>query len=108
MCAPCAAAAAANNANYTNQIANTPRVINENCLYTSGLLNIWINAIKCCKESDKLMLIGLNAFQANIHIGNIQSAINYPEDYCYFEQQLIDYQQNILPRIIEYVPECLQ
>lgn len=108
MCAPCAAAAAANNATYTEQRMSTPPPINENCLYNGGLLNVWLNAIKCVKTSDKLNLIGLTDFQANVQIGNIQSAINYPENYCYFEPQLTDYQQNILPRIIEYVPECLQ
>lgn len=87
--------------------AIVPYVPDPNCQYSSGILTVWLRIIKCVKDSGSLSLIGLTDYQANIHIGNIQSAINYPEDYCFFSPQLADFQQNILPRIIENVPTCL-
>lgn len=77
------------------------------CAFSGGLLRVWYNILKCVKDNNKLSKIGLTAYEANVHLGNIQSAINIPDNYCYFATQLTDYQTNILPRIIEHVPTCI-
>lgn len=77
------------------------------CPFSGGLLIIWYNALKCVKDTGKLSLIGLTTYQANLYLGHIQSAINFPDNYCLFSVKLTDYQINILPRIIEHVPNCL-
>lgn len=106
MCA-CGNGGGSSNAPIQNQVLRPPVTPSSECLFTKTILSTWLAAIKCVKDNGNLSLIGLSEYQANIYTGNIQSALNYPEDYCYFSKQLTDYQQNILPRIIENVPTCL-
>lgn len=83
------------------------KTVSTDCVFTAGILTIWYRILKCVKDTNKLSSIGLTEFQANVHLGNIQSAINQVDNYCYFEKELTDFQTNILPRIIENVPNCL-
>jgi hypothetical protein len=80
---------------------------NADCIFKGGILIVWYNALKCVKDTGKLGLIGITSHQANKHLGIIQSALNQPDNYCLFETQLTDFYTNILPRIIENVPNCL-
>lgn len=77
-----------------------------NCSFSGGILRIWYNKLKCVKDSNKLYAIGLTEFEANSYLGYIQSALNYPDNYCHFTENLTDYQTNILPRIIANVQSC--
>lgn len=78
------------------------------CPLTREMLVIWKNAITCVKQNGKQDLIGLPGNAINAYIGLVQSAINYPDYYCYYWDQLQIFQSSILPRIIENVPECIQ
>lgn len=114
-CAPCAAKAAAQqlaNVQQKQFNATQPAKIKleatqpEDCEYTQKLLRTWYNALDCVKQHGKLQLISLNAQQANSYLGYLQSALNYPDNYCYYQDKLEEFKLKVLPRIIFYVPKC--
>lgn len=102
---PCSAKSAQNN----NQtlVNRPPSPQPEDCDFTRTVIQNWYNILLCVKTSNKLGIISLTTLQANIYLGYLQSALNYPDNYCYYQVKLTDYQQNILPRIIANVPECI-
>lgn len=109
-CAACAAKSGATPSyrqpkQRSNRKATTQEAID--CPFSNGLLMIWYNALKCVKDTNQLAAIGLTVYQTNVHLGNLQSAMNYPDNYCYFRKELTDFNSNILPRIIENVPNCI-
>lgn len=85
----------------------TPIVQPEDCELTGILITTWQSILQCVKDSNKLGLIGLNTVTANQYLGILQSAINYPDNYCYFIVKLQEFQINILPRIVTNVQECI-
>ena len=78
----------------------------QECLITKELLLTYQKKLQCCKQTNNLELIGLNLYQYNIYMGYIQSALNYPDNYCYYSVKLNEFATNILPRIINNVPIC--
>jgi hypothetical protein len=60
----------------------------------------------CVKASNKGIVIGLSVPKINIYLGYLQSALNYPDNYCYYFDKLEEFRLTILPRIIANVPAC--
>lgn len=92
--------------NYT-QNANM-RVKNENCPYDQGVISNWKTILECVISNDKLSVTGITRPQANQYLGLFQSALNYPDDYCYYEVQLNLFKEAILPLILNNVQECIK
>lgn len=80
---------------------------NEPCDILQSNIVTWQNILKCVKTSGKLALIGLSEFNVNQYLGIIQSALNYPDNYCLYKPQLDYIKDTILPNIIENVTECI-
>jgi len=95
------------NAPVIRQQPQQQRIINTDCQFSKQLLTTWLNALTCVKTNNKLSLITVPDVLANQFLGVLISALNYPEDYCYYESTITNFQNNILPRIVEHVPECL-
>jgi hypothetical protein len=78
----------------------------KDCDYTKEMLEKWYKLLYCVLINNKANFIGITNQKINSFLGYIQSALNYPENYCYYMDTLSDFEQNILPRIIENVPNC--
>ena len=76
------------------------------CDITSEMLNTWMSIVLCLKNSSTGDIAGLSEFAINQLTGTIQSAINYPDNYCYFSVELNKFRDIDLIKIIENVPEC--
>lgn len=107
-CVPCQAAAAAQAA--LNQGNNGPQqsIINQNCGMTRAILNNWYKMLACVKRNEYGERVNLAVVQMNQMLGVIQSALNYPDNYCYFYEQLEYFQTNVLQLIVNNVPECIE
>lgn len=109
MCAPCAAAAArmaemnVGRENIVNNVVPAPG----SCSLNKDTLQTWKTIVACLRTSNNLSTAGITVFEANVFAGTIQSALNYPDNYCYFARELENFQSNILPRIVTNVPECI-
>jgi hypothetical protein len=111
-CAPCAAAAAAFAAgNQSRDMRGTSTVssteLHQPCGINGDMLQSWKAIMKCIKLKHKESLIGMATATVNQIAGIIQSAINYPDNYCYYYPQLEYFQSAVLPQIITNVPECV-
>lgn len=93
--------------NRVNENTQNNIVFDENCEITSELLNNWKQILLCIKNNIAFETVGLSEFNINSLLGIIQSAINYPDNYCYYSPQLENFKNNILLRIVENVPECI-
>jgi hypothetical protein len=110
MCGPCQAAAniLANSNRSSEYVPRANREIDPDCQLTLDVLLSWRNIIRCIKTTNKFEILGLSLPQLNSIAGYIQSAINYPDDYCYYSSQLLDFKEIFLPLIISNVSECIQ
>lgn len=90
----------------SNQLVRPPVPSPEDCDYTKTLIQNWF-AILSCVKINKLNKIDLTVGQANMYLGYFQSALNYPDNYCFYTDKLQEFQTNVLPRIVTNVPECL-
>lgn len=99
-----------NAVSFSNGSMYTPvvREINLNCEITSEILINWQNILNCIKLSQKYSLLNLPLQKVNMLLGIIQSGINYPDDYCYYEEQLQEFKNIILPLILTNAAECIQ
>lgn len=88
----------------SNRMVNVPE---EGCTITEEMLTLWKTMLLCVKNTDKMAIINLPLVSVNQMLGIIQSALNYPDNYCYYIPQLEYFRSNVLLRIIENVPECL-
>lgn len=90
-----------------SQLPNTPmKAKTENCELTQEIITNWKTLLECVVSKELLHAINLSKLQANQYLGLLQSALNYPDDYCYYDIQLNLFKEAILPRILENVPEC--
>lgn len=83
------------------------RVAPENCNVGSEQLINWRTILKCLKNTNKGEIVGLSTQQINVFLGIVQSAINYPDDYCHYQSKFVIFQEQYLPLIISDVPECI-
>lgn len=79
----------------------------EDCDYTTEVIRNWYNMFDCVKKNSKQADIGLSVENVNSYLGYIQSALNYPDNLCYYKDKLDDILLNIVPRIIDKVPICI-
>lgn len=109
-CAPCAAAAAAQNSgSYGNvNYERTIREVDPNCEMTAEVLYAWRAMLNCMKLKGTYRAVGLTSQELNSILGIVQSAINYPDDYCHYADRYAYFQNTILPLIVTNVPECIQ
>lgn len=77
-----------------------------NCEFTQEILLNWRNILRCLKASGSNSLQGLSLTEINRYLGTVQSSINYPDNYCYYNQQLQDF-QSLIPIIIENASNCI-
>lgn len=84
------------------QSAYTPT----DCNYTKAMLEKWKRLLECVLLNNKSGLINLTDQKVRSYLGYIQSALNYPDNYCFYKDVLQDFELNILPRIIVNVPNC--
>jgi hypothetical protein len=87
--------------------ARIPRVPDPNCTVTIEMLIQWRAILNCIKTAGKFEQAHLSEPELNTFLGLVQSAINYPDDYCYYMDRLTSFQQDKLPLIVGYVPECI-
>jgi len=106
MCAPCIAAANAAKEINVNSYRKVKEKI-ENCLIDKELLTKWKSVLKCIKLNNRYTEANITISELNSSLGYIQSALNYPDDYCYYTEELNNFKNNILPRIVENVPSCI-
>jgi hypothetical protein len=78
----------------------------ENCEFTEEILLNWRSILRCLKASGVVNLQGLSYTEINRYLGTVQSSINYPDNYCYYNQQLQNF-QSLIPIIIENAPSCI-
>lgn len=102
-CGACAARAAQRN---SIQAISQQIVQPQDCNYTKSVLQNMLDLLKCVKLKNKLNIISITDVQYNSYAGYLQSALNYPDNYCYYQFKIEEFQNNILPRITYYVSEC--
>lgn len=86
------------------QRASNP--ISTDCGLTKTVLKTWFAGLICIKLQDKFVAAGIGVTVLNQILGVVQSALNYPDNYCYFYEMLEYFKDNLLPSIIANVPEC--
>lgn len=95
------------NTTYTYNQSARVNVSPEGCDITKEDLNRWLKILQCIKSEGKHAAAGFAEFNVNQLLGTIQSALNYPENYCMYKVQL-DYFKNIaLIKIVDNVSECI-
>ena len=103
----CGCASSVPENNSLNSLNSTNNIINLNCGVTIELLEHWQKILFCIKNEDKTSLIYSNTVVINQYLGLIQSALNYPDNYCYYFEQIENFQNSLLPLIVNNVPECI-
>ena len=111
-CAPCAAASAAADLNRDlrgSSAIQDQKIYSglEPCVFTKQILENWKAALKCIKAKNKNNLIYLTIPEINRWSGIIQSSLNYPDNYCYLQTDLTEFQSVVLPLILANVSECI-
>lgn len=76
------------------------------CNFDTTILLKYQSMLQCCKDTGKLSLIELTTKECNSYLGYLQSALNYPDNYCYYYEQVNNFSTNIVPRIINNVINC--
>lgn len=104
-CSACGAAASTNNFSHPVQTFAVP--VNPNCPFNKTLLTAWKAILNCIKQTRKYQESGMSKVVVNQMAGIVQSAINYPDNYCYYEEQLVYFQSQLLPIIVTNVSECV-
>jgi hypothetical protein len=82
------------------------RVITQ-CTLSKDVITKYKEILLCLKINNSFSNYGLNIATMNSLIGVMISALNYPTDYCYYQNQINNFQQNYLPRIIESNDSCM-
>lgn len=72
----------------------------QDCFFNKEILQNYKNLLEQIKEKNIISEAGLTIKSINSYLGLVQSALNYPDNYCLFEQQLSDFRDKILPKII--------
>lgn len=99
----------ANGIPYTSSAVYEPVLakLNLDCQITGEILTNWQRILTCIKNNQKYSLLSLTLTKVNMLLGIIQSAINYPDDYCYYEIALNEFKNIVLPLIINNAAECI-
>lgn len=87
----------------TSTISTTP----ENCNITIEILDKWESMLNCVKSNGSFQKTGVAEIVVNQYLGLIQSAKNYPNNYCYYGSQLEVFKSSILTKIVQNEPSCI-
>lgn len=85
-CATCGASRVVMSAPLVRQQINFAPV--EGCTYTMEQLNAWLTKLICCKDKALYLSLKINAQIMNKYLGIVMSALNYPTNPCYFQNDL--------------------
>lgn len=77
------------------------------CDITADTLNKWFSILQCVKNNNSYQKTGVSEITVNQYTGILQSALNYPDNYCYYSAQLNVFKDTILIKIIENEPICI-
>lgn len=98
----------ANNAAVMAQPVNvTTQAPQTTCDITLQLLENWEKVLNCVKSNDSFQKTGVAEITVNQYLGLIQSAKNYPNNYCFYGGNLNNFRNVILPKIIQNEPICI-
>lgn len=86
---------------------NAPEEPVSPCDITKENLIAWKYLLTCIKENNYYSQANIVEFTVNKFLGIIQSALNYPSDYCYFNEQLSYFKTFILLNLLDNVPQCI-
>lgn len=90
-----------------NQPTGVKIISSKECTITKNDILKWQNVLKCIKTEGKFIQADITEFNVNQLLGIIQSALNYPENYCMYKAQLDYFKDSILVKIVMNVPECI-
>lgn len=79
----------------------------EDCTFSKETLDSYIVMLNLVRTHDLFKATGISFQGLNAYIGLIQSALNYPDNYCLFETQLNTFSSSILPKLTEHVSEYI-
>jgi hypothetical protein len=78
------------------------------CDLSLDILNTWNNILLCVKSNGLYSTIGTSEIVINQYLGLVQSAKNYPENYCYYSVELEKFKTILLQKIIQNATICIQ
>lgn len=104
---PCQSGGGTNNQGVQQQ-KFVPSVSSADCLITKPQLTAWLAILQCLKTNERYDSAYISRVVVNQMLGIVQSSINYPDNYCYYIDQLEYFRTNLLPVIISNVPECIK
>ena len=100
-------AANKNNSSTHRQVSVARQVEQAPCDITKEHLLLWKQILTCIKQNNYFVAADTPEFTINKFLGIVQSALNYPSDYCYFNEQLNYFKTFVLLKIIDNVPQCI-
>lgn len=77
-----------------------PIVPQEDCDLEKSVLENYLSSIQNLYNEKRSSDIGLTDVAMRSYIGILQSALNYPDNYCYYSAKINQFIDNVLPRII--------
>ena len=77
------------------------------CNITKSDIQSWLTVLNCMKTSERFDKADISEKEVNIFIGIMQSALNYPDNYCIYKVHLDYFKDNHLPKLLLNVPECI-
>lgn len=87
--------------------SNNSTPSNTDCDITLENLTTYKNMLLCIRNNNKYVQAKIAFTTVNMYMGIIQSALNYPDNYCYYMESIANFQSSILPLIVANVSECL-
>lgn len=97
----------------TNQIQKTVKTQEQlvtppiDCFYDKEILSNYKKLLDTVKEKELFSEINLNIRAVNSYLGLVQSALNYPDNYCILEPQLDIFRFSVLPNLIEHASKYI-
>ena len=73
---------------YNRLIISDPPPAQGDCPYSIELLTVWKAKLENIKDQQQVDLIGITGYQMNSYLGYVQSALNFPQNPCFFETNL--------------------
>ena len=103
----CGCGSGSSSYNSQKNTSSSNRTIIEDCNITKENLLAWKALLQCIKNNQYYTQANTSEFTINQFLGIIQSALNYTNNYCYYNEQLEFFKTNILPNYINNVPQCI-
>lgn len=91
-----------------NNSMGVKMVPSHECPITKADILKWQAIVQCLKDENKFLSADITEFNINQLLGVMQSALNYPENYCMYKSQLDYFKDTTLLKIVMNVPECIK